>query len=98
MRNALLSAHRGGISDFVIVSHNFEMLKPGSNSPDWVVVKRFERLCAFLATQPRLFVVRGFQDDLQLQAVDQPAQQHQPHASWLSTMQRYAEQIFRRVY
>lgn len=97
MRDALLSAHIGDVSHFVIVSHNFEMLKPGSASPDWIVVKRFERMCAFLAAHPELFVVRGFQDDLNLQATDQATRGRQPHASWQSTAQRYAEQILRRM-
>lgn len=98
MRDALLSAQRNGVSDFVIVSHNFEMLKPGSTAPDWVVVKRFERLCAFLAAQPELFVVRGFHDDLSSQTPDSATRVQQPNATWLSTVQRYAEQILRRVY
>ncbi len=49
MRDALQSADAAGLSDFVIVSHNFEMLKPGTSQPDSIVVRRFEHLCALLA-------------------------------------------------
>jgi hypothetical protein len=97
MRDALLSAYRGNVSNFVIVSHNFEMLKPGSAAPDWIVVKRFERLCAFLGQNQGIFVVRGFQDDLKLKSPGRLAPGLQPRASWLSTAQRYAEQIWRRL-
>jgi len=31
------------------VSHNFEMLKPNRSTPDDIVVRRFTRLCRFLA-------------------------------------------------
>ena len=49
LRSALMNAQRLGLHDFVVVSHNFEMLKPGTNDPDWIVVRRFEALCALLA-------------------------------------------------
>lgn len=60
LRAALVSAHRSGVGDFVIVSHNFEMLKPGGCDPDWVVVRRFENLCGFLAANGERFDVRRF--------------------------------------
>ena len=97
MRDALSSAQRAGVANFVVVSHNFEMLKPGSSSPDWVVVKRFERLCAFLAQYSKQFNVRGFSEDLQLASAssnDAPTSR----ATWLSTSHRYLEQIQRRLY
>ena len=40
MQDALLSAKSGGHRDFVVVSHNFEMLRPGTSRPDWIVVRR----------------------------------------------------------
>ncbi|HSV50989.1 MAG TPA: hypothetical protein VLJ57_02650 [Burkholderiaceae bacterium] len=97
MRDALVSAKKSGARDFVVVSHNFEMLKPGSSTPDWIVVKRFERLCAFLALHAEHFRVRGFAEDLQLVAGISYASPEQPRASWLSTAGRYAEQIRRRM-
>lgn len=96
MRDALRSAHKMGLENFVIVSHNFEMLKSASSLPDWIVVRRFERLCEFLSRHTTQFKVRGFSDDLRLAADTLPAKPV-PRASWLSTGQRYVEQIRRRI-
>ncbi len=96
MRDGLLSAQAAGAQNFVIVSHNFEMLKPGSSAPDWIVVKRFDRLCAFLAQHPERFKVRGFSEDLRPSATE-PSASAAPRATWLSTSQRYVEQLRRRL-
>ena len=95
MRQALLSAQRAGLRDFVVLSHNFEMLQPNSCEPDWVVVKRFEQLCAFLAANPALFCVRGFEEDLRHRAPTQP-DPAAPKSSMLATARRYVEQAQRR--
>ncbi len=97
MRDAMLSAHNAGTRDFVVVSHNFEMLKSGSSEPDWFVVKRFRRLCGFLASHPEQFLVRGFDTDLCLTSRDRQRSTAEPRASWLSTSQRHAEQLLRRL-
>lgn len=96
IRDALVSAKLAKRRDFTIVSHNFEMLKQGSSEPDWVVVKRFMRLCAFLAQHPEKFVVRGFANDLRQESGSSEAQQ-QPSATWHATTKRYAEQFARRM-
>lgn len=57
LRAALVAAERAGVRHFVIVSHNFEMLKPDTSEPDWTVVRRFEALCAFLAAHPERYAV-----------------------------------------
>jgi hypothetical protein len=96
MRDALLSAQRAGHRDFVVVSHNFEMLKPGTSLPDWVVVKRFEKLCSFLSAHTKFFCVRRFSEDLM-----NPAETNQPlsppKTTMLATARRYAEQLQRRM-
>lgn len=95
MRDALLSAQWAGVNDFVIISHNFEMLKPGTAMPDWVVVRRYEKLCAFLAQNADKFTVRGAADGCR-----NPLAGHatvcQPQAGWSATGWRYAEQALRR--
>lgn len=96
LRDGLNTAQRAGRRDFCIVSHNFEMLKLGSSEPDWIIVKRFKRLCAFLAKNPENFVVRGMGDDLR-DIPSQPTGLAQPHASWLSTSVRHIEQVARRL-
>lgn len=96
LREALTSAQQSGTRDFVMVSHNFELLKGGSSNPDWIVVKRFEGLCAFLARHPDRFQVRGFAPDMVLAPTPQP-NTPAPRASWPATAMRYAEQIRRRL-
>ncbi len=46
---------------FVILSHSFEMLNKAKDRPDDVVVRRFEKLCAFLDRNRDAFRVTGFQ-------------------------------------
>jgi len=94
LQQAVSSAHRHGHQHFVIVSHNFEMLRSGSTEPDWVVVRRFERLCGFLAAHPERFVVGSFQPTtLAAGAAPKPL----PGASRLPTAWRHLEQIQRRL-
>lgn len=95
MRQVLLYAENIGVRHFVIVSHNFEMLKPGSSDRDLVVVSRFEKLCRFLAERPDLFEVSSY-------AVDQarghlPGDEPRPQAPLWATAGRYFEQIARRL-
>lgn len=93
MRDALVSAQEAGIQHFVVVSHNFEMLKPGVAQPDWIVVKRFAQLCEFLRSHQERFTVRSF-TAAQRGPADSTAQ---PRAGWLSTSRRYVEQAVRRL-
>lgn len=91
IRDALQAAERAGQSHFVIVSHNFEMLKPGSSEPDPVVVSRFENLCSWLAAHSNRFQV----ETLPRQPVCQTGGLHQ--VSRWSTARRLAEQAWRRL-
>ena len=94
MRNALLLAQRSGVEHFVIVSHNFDMLRPGSNEPDWTVVRRFEALCRFLAERDDLFEVEPFPTT----PTGLPERtEGRPSVSPLTTARRWAEQALRRV-
>lgn len=95
LRAALLAAERCGVRHFVIVSHNFEMLKPDSSEPDWTVVRRFEELCAFLAAHPERFAVGALPAETGAEAA--PGSEAQPSVGpWLTT-QRYAEQAWRML-
>lgn len=51
LQGAIRSAAHNGTEHFIVLSHNFEMLKQGRSEPDALVVARFERLCAFLAEE-----------------------------------------------
>lgn len=95
MRDVLERAHDQGQQDLVFVSHNFELLKPGSSEPDVVVARRFERLCRYLADHPQRFQVQPFTAPGAVPA------EHSSHAElragvW-STGWRYVEQARRRI-
>lgn len=91
LKAALVDAHARGVQHFVIVSHNFEMLKPGRSDPDWFVVRRFEGLCRFLSEHRDRF------DTGPLVPIAAPlAAETRPRAPLHATATRLAEQIVRR--
>lgn len=96
LRDAMNAAAESKTEHFVVLSHNFEMLKQGSSEPDPLVVARFESLCAFLAEQ------RGHMDVSTLSHL--PATfappPHPPlaHAGLPATLRRHGEQAIRRVF
>jgi len=95
LREALHDARAAGQSHFVIVSHNFEMLRPGASTPDWIVVRRFEQLCAFLGSNPTEFKVGGFVTPLPDAACATASRT--PKAGTLATTWRHVEQFQRRL-
>ncbi len=94
LRDAMDSAHRRGQREFVVVSHNFEMLQAGRTQPDWVVVRRFRALCAHLQREAERLPVRTLAHGIALSASTAPWQRAQ--ARWGSTAWRIAEQLRRR--
>ena len=97
LRDALLSAEASGCPNFVLVSHNFEMLRPGSTAPDYIVAGRFEKLCGFLGRHAGRFEVGSFAAS---QTTHRPATSgdRRPGASALATTWRHAEQLARRAF
>ncbi len=92
LRDALASAHDLGCQHFVIVSHNFEMLKPGRSDPDNTVVRRFERLCQLLASRSADYRVGSF-----AQGVTPNGKESRPSVQAWSTGLRLTEQAIRRL-
>lgn len=92
LRDAMVAADSSGLLDFVIVSHNFEMLKPGRSEPDPFVARRFERLCSFLGKNTDRLQTVNFTPI----ESDACAKSVRPSASLLSTGIRYGEQLARR--
>ena len=88
---------RSGCPNFVLVSHNFEMLRPGSTAPDYIVAGRFEKLCGFLGRHAGRFEVGSFAAS---QTTHRPATSgdRRPGASALATTWRHAEQLARRAF
>ena len=96
MRDAIWSARSLNWHDFVVVSHNFELLREDSSLPDRIVVGRFERLCAFLSTHRSELPVAGFAD-----APEVPVEgsvSALPQVSVTASVRRYAEQALRRLH
>ncbi len=92
LRHALEAAAEGGCPHFVIVSHNFEMLRPGSSEPDPLVVRRFEGLCRYLAQNSHRYRVGSFPRG----PVEQTAGPQVRVGSW-PTFVRVGEQLLRRL-
>lgn len=80
---------------FVILSHGSELLNPAKTRHDPIVLKRFHKLCGFLAKHPDCFRVRGFRDLAPQIASQQPAPLDSP--IW-KTGVRMLEQAYRRTY
>ncbi len=97
LAQALRSARAAGRQHFVIVSHNFEMLRAGTTQPDWVVVRRFEALCAHLARLPEHYAVRGMATPPP-PAPPANVDEARPQVGWWPTAQRHAEQLQRRLH
>lgn len=95
LEGLLWRALESGRKSFVLLSHNFELMNQKKERPDWVAVRRFDKLCAFLARNRDCFKVSGFHG-LEPQPV---VEHHQPLTSprW-KTIHRIAEQLYRRIY
>lgn len=94
LRGAIQSAADNNAEHFVVLSHNFEMLKQGRSEPDDFVVARFERLCAFLSGQHGRIEVSTLSG--QPVIIGKRAQSSLPRAGFAATLQRHSEQAIRR--
>lgn len=95
MEGLLWKTLEAGNKSFVILSHNFELLNRSKTKPDWIAVRRFEKLCSFLDKNRDCFAVSGFHGLSKKNTLIQPAPISSP--SW-KTIHRIAEQIYRRIY
>ena len=96
LRAAIDSAANNGVEHFVVLSHNFEMLKQGRSEPDMLVVARFERLCAFLAQQRGRIEVSNLSS--QPVVIDALAQPPLAQCGLPATLVRHGEQAIRRFF
>ncbi|OOG51176.1 polysaccharide deacetylase [Polaromonas sp. C04] len=95
LERLLWQALEAGRSSFVLLSHSFELMNLAMNRPDEVVVKRFERLCAFLERNSDCFRVRGFQGLIPKVTQSQPGPLKSP--PWMTGL-RMIERAYRRKY
>ena len=97
IENVLRQAWKRGWHSVVLVSHSFELIKRPRDGehvppPNRVVIRRFERLCRFLAAHRDRFETAGFTD---LDPADFPAEQ--PAEPLRSTVPRTAWRILEQI-
>jgi hypothetical protein len=90
----LWQALEAGHAQFVLLSHNFELLTPDMRRVDRVVIRRLRRLCAFLDRHRDVFQVRGLRGTPPRCLPRAAAPLHSP--PWRTGL-RMAEQAWRRV-
>jgi len=95
LRDAMNTAADNQTEHFVVLSHNFEMLKQGRSEPDLLVAARFESLCAFLAKQRGRMNVSAL-SHLPITVGKTPAPPL-ARAGLPATLRRHGEQAIRRV-
>lgn len=98
MQSSLMQAWRRGWETFVIVFHSFELMNRRRTGPDPVVMRRFRRLCRFLANNPDKFRTATFQDlvpeaDGAKDGESTPLRSNLARTSW-----RLCEQVVRKVF
>ncbi len=94
LEQAIAAAARSKWQSFVIFSHNFEMLRQESSLPDWFVVNRFRRLCAFLKSNAATLATGSFEG---LSAESRDTESLTARVGVISTARRYGEQALRRL-
>lgn len=94
LKSSLSQAYQKQWPSYVLLSHSFELLKPGFTQPDFTVIDRFEKLCAFLSDNPSKFQTAYFNENL-LSDSDNNVSPLQVNA--VSTAKRYYEQLKRKV-
>ena len=94
LRDSMQQALAQKWSDFVLLSHSSELLNASCDKKDQVVIKRFEKLCGFLADNTAQIQTSQF-EDLKINSENTKAKSLR--LGILPTMQRYYEQSLRRM-
>ena len=95
IESTLWRALESGYTSVIILSHNFELLNQAKDRPDWITIRRLEKLCQFLDKNKDCFTARGFQDLTPQVSTVQPRLLTVPR--W-ATVGRLVEQLYRRRY
>lgn len=89
----LWQARSAGQGSFTLLSHSAELLAPGRQRVDRVVLTRLERLCRLLADHPQEFRLRTFSAGFPRVAASQPAPLR---GNLVTTASRVFEQVVLR--
>ncbi len=95
LEGLLWKALETGKKSFVLLLHNFELMNQTKDQPDWVAIRRFERLCKFLDNNRDCFVVRGFHG---LESQNLFGLHKQLTSPRWNTISRIVEQLYRKLY
>lgn len=99
LSNAVDSCARNGWGDFIILSHGFELLKPGAMERDPIVVRRFRRLCEFLRDRRDSGHLRvASMNEVEPTEKTDVTERTLPQVSKCATLRRYLEQAYRRCH
>lgn len=93
IETVLWQAAGSGQRAVVMLSHGFELLSPSKRRVDPIVLRRFERLCAFLDRHRGTFRTRGFHDLVPPPPRAQPAPVR--GRVW-QALERTAQQLWRK--
>jgi hypothetical protein len=93
LRAALEDAERAGRESFMMLSHSFELLSPGKDREDRIVVDRMRKLCAFLERHRDRFKTTGFSE---FEPNPVPTAAVPIHTPLWPTIRRLGEQALRR--
>jgi len=97
IKSTLVQAREQNREIYVILSHSAELLTHDRERPDPLAVRRFEKLCRYLADHKDLFPTAGF-NDLDYQKEVEPPSGGRLKVGIFNTLKRYGEQAFRRIY
>lgn len=93
LREAIESAAAAGQPELILVSHNFEMLKPNRSQPDRIVVRRFENLCRFLGENRDRLPTAVYSE---CSVGDRSVAKAHPRVGLRATAGRHFQQLLRR--
>ncbi|CAH9017592.1 polysaccharide deacetylase [Candidatus Nitrosacidococcus sp. I8] len=79
---------------FVLIAHNFELMVPKHNTPDFFVAQRFIHVCRFLDANRSIMPTVNFAD---VSTFPEPCNMPLPVVGKIATTRRYIEQALRRL-
>ncbi len=94
LKSSLNKALQQQRPSYVLLSHSFELLKPGFTQPDFTAINRFEKFCAYLSNNKNIFRTAVFNEN-KLSHSDQNVSAISVGA--IPTAKRYFEQLKRKV-
>lgn len=93
LKASLLQAYLQKWQSYVFLSHSFELMNLSEAKPDKVIIKRFEKFCAYLSNNEYKFKTRFFNE---VDLTPDTNHYHPIKSNFAPTAVRYYEQMLRR--